>query len=356
MSDATNHATQTAAVTASADTPTVTAGARCLQLKGGRLPWALPFARVDSVISPRAVHSLPVARRGVLGLVEHAGEAVPLVDLDESLGLAEQEPADHGKAQAVLLRWDDRVVAVLAQKVGAVREGRVWPLERINPQVRQQLPKDPPEALHGFVVGQETMLVPDLGLLEMIACAPVSRPVLDVSPLVGSIPETMRDRLLVMQTNQGAYGLHLPLVQRVSPRSEVSLRSVIEPKEPNLLGWVGRGDQATPVFWPAPGKRRSTEPPKTLVWAGVGPRSWAVACQWVVGIRAVEPRRCLGLSPQWLDRGVSQRLLSGLCLDLQGVEDRACWLLNPSFFLRRALWQTLRRSQPRPTPISPGTG
>ncbi len=100
---------------------------------GGR--YAVAVADVERIVAAAEVTPLPDAREAVLGLINIAGEIMPVVDTRRQLGLPprEMELSDRfivtraaGKPLALLVETVEEVVALPAQSITAGNGADAW--------------------------------------------------------------------------------------------------------------------------------------------------------------------------------------------------------------------------------------
>ncbi|MEO0325034.1 MAG: chemotaxis protein CheW [Myxococcota bacterium] len=70
----------------------------------GDVHYAVPIASVREIIQPLPLVTLPQAPAGVLGVADHRGEVVPVLDLRRRFGLPSQPPGRRAKWVVVTLR------------------------------------------------------------------------------------------------------------------------------------------------------------------------------------------------------------------------------------------------------------
>lgn len=134
-----------------------------LTLRLGRHTCAVPLSYITEVMRPLAVESLAGAPTGVIGVAIIRGRATPVVDLETLLGDGSAGRMDSSRF--VTLRLGDRVVALLVESVGDIRNLAGAELESLPPLWQGARP--PAVAALGaadhklLIVLEATRLLPD---------------------------------------------------------------------------------------------------------------------------------------------------------------------------------------------------
>jgi purine-binding chemotaxis protein CheW len=84
----------------------------------GDAHYAVPIARVREIITPSPTTPLPEMPSAVMGVVEHRGEVVPVVDAGLELGLGPVE--QNARQRWVLVAIEKRSVALAVDRVTEV--------------------------------------------------------------------------------------------------------------------------------------------------------------------------------------------------------------------------------------------
>jgi purine-binding chemotaxis protein CheW len=80
----------------------------------GGAHYAIDIWRVREVVQPLPLTTLPFAHESIVGVADHRGEVVPVVDLRRQF----QEPAEASrKTKWILLRGSDRVLGIVVDAV-----------------------------------------------------------------------------------------------------------------------------------------------------------------------------------------------------------------------------------------------
>lgn len=93
--------------------------------------------RVQEVIRPQPMTSVPLAPAGVQGLINLRGQIVTAVDLRHRLGMAPR--ADDGPRMNAVIRLDDEAVSLLVDEAGDVVEPDTTALEPVPPTVSSRI-------------------------------------------------------------------------------------------------------------------------------------------------------------------------------------------------------------------------
>jgi purine-binding chemotaxis protein CheW len=148
----------------------------------GGVLYALDIQRVREIIKPLPVHRLPHMPETVVGVADHRGDVVPVVDLRMRFGLATEDASEHGRW--IIVRRGARLVAFVVDRVVEVSD------------TSKLEPRETPELGHGddvrgivaaharagklvFVVDAETLASAALGLDTQLLRLPAVEPVGD---------------------------------------------------------------------------------------------------------------------------------------------------------------------------------
>ena len=81
----------------------------------GPVQYGVDIQRVQEIINPLPVVSLPDAPRGIVGVADYRGDVVPVLDLRQRFRLERQEPTRRTKW--IVVRVDDRLVGWVVDAV-----------------------------------------------------------------------------------------------------------------------------------------------------------------------------------------------------------------------------------------------
>ena len=84
----------------------------------GDVTYAIPIASVKEIVNPVGLTPVPHAPPAVVGVVNHRGVVVPIVDLRRRFGLQTSE--DRQKAKWIMLDVEDRWVGLAVDRVTEV--------------------------------------------------------------------------------------------------------------------------------------------------------------------------------------------------------------------------------------------
>ncbi len=84
----------------------------------GDVSYAVPIALVKEIVNPGVLTPVPHAPHSVVGVVDHRGQVVPIVDLRQRFALP--PPAERGRAKWILLDVEDRWVGLVVDRVTEV--------------------------------------------------------------------------------------------------------------------------------------------------------------------------------------------------------------------------------------------
>ena len=119
-------------------------GCRLCTFHLDHLWFGVAVERVQEVMSSPSITPVPLAPRGVAGLVNLRGQIVTVIDLGRRLGFRER-PAAASPAM-VMVRSDNTVVGLLVDEIGDVLEVSETLFERQS----ETLFERPPETLKGI--------------------------------------------------------------------------------------------------------------------------------------------------------------------------------------------------------------
>ncbi len=84
----------------------------------GDVHYAVPIAAVREIVNPLAITALPHAPPSVVGVADHRGDVVPVVDLRRRFGLSPMPDPARGKW--ILVTVEDRTVGLSVDSVTEV--------------------------------------------------------------------------------------------------------------------------------------------------------------------------------------------------------------------------------------------
>jgi purine-binding chemotaxis protein CheW len=131
--------------------------------------YGLELARVEEVLRPLPVTRLPLAPRGIAGLMNLRGRIVPVVDLRAVLG-RDAAPADGAAAGLVVVRSVEGPVALLVDAIGDVRRADALEPLRALPAASSEL-RDDGGSLVASTLALPGELLVVLDLDRVLACA-----------------------------------------------------------------------------------------------------------------------------------------------------------------------------------------
>lgn len=98
----------------------------------GKVSYAVDIQRVKEIIRPLTMIVLPRMPEAVLGVSDHRGDVVPVVDMRARLGLAQRDGSKQGRW--IVVGREDRLVALVVDRVTEVFGGEAAK-ERDVPQL-----------------------------------------------------------------------------------------------------------------------------------------------------------------------------------------------------------------------------
>jgi purine-binding chemotaxis protein CheW len=131
--------------------------------------YGLELARVEEVLRPLPVTRLPLASRGIAGLMNLRGRIVPVVDLRAVLG-RDAAPAAGAAAGLVVVRSVEGPVALLVDAIGGVRRTDALEPLRALPGASSELRDDGGSLVASTLAFPGELLVV-LDLDRVLACA-----------------------------------------------------------------------------------------------------------------------------------------------------------------------------------------
>lgn len=84
----------------------------------GDVAYAVPISAVREIVNPLVTTELPHAPPSVVGVADHRGEVVPIIDLRARFGLA--PAADSGRVKWILVDVEGRTVGIVVDHVTEV--------------------------------------------------------------------------------------------------------------------------------------------------------------------------------------------------------------------------------------------
>jgi purine-binding chemotaxis protein CheW len=81
----------------------------------GDVAYAVPIADVREIVNPITLTELPHAPAAVVGVADHRGEVIPIVDLRLRFGL--RPLPDRRRAKWILVHVDDRIIGLIVDRV-----------------------------------------------------------------------------------------------------------------------------------------------------------------------------------------------------------------------------------------------
>jgi purine-binding chemotaxis protein CheW len=84
----------------------------------GDVSYAVPIALVKEIVNPGGLTAVPHSPHSVVGVVDHRGQVVPIVDLRKRFGLP--ATTERGKAKWILLDVEERWVGLVVDRVTEV--------------------------------------------------------------------------------------------------------------------------------------------------------------------------------------------------------------------------------------------
>lgn len=81
----------------------------------GGVAYALPIQHVREIIRPLPMQVLPHASKTVIGVVDHRGDVVPIVDL--RLRFRTRSSTDLGHTRWVIANWQGRLIGLVVDRV-----------------------------------------------------------------------------------------------------------------------------------------------------------------------------------------------------------------------------------------------
>lgn len=82
----------------------------------GDVAYAVEIASVREIVAPLPLTSLPHMPKAVVGVADHRGEVVPIVDLRERFGLPRRQEPDR-RIKWILVRAEERTVGLVVDSV-----------------------------------------------------------------------------------------------------------------------------------------------------------------------------------------------------------------------------------------------
>lgn len=292
--------------------PTQDADARWMSMDDGSFLWAV---RLTDVVAVRALDTLDVLPQvipGMLGLMSHLGQLVPVVDVAQLLG----RPATGSGQVVVVVRQGDWVLGIRCQGAGQMLSGQPVP----PPSTPR--PGWGPERVPGMYC-----LRSDSGVW-WIADTHLLKRRLGGGLVVNPLGST---RVLRLEAADSHLAVDLSLVVRVQLLDQVLLE-----KFPTALGGIITGRyREEGGWWPVwsvaqvLGREEGTGGVLvTLAWEG---RPLLLRVDRALGLLTPQQEDCLVVPPAWWGRS------DPLCDHLIRATPNL-WRISPAFFAKRGLW------------------
>ena len=84
----------------------------------GNVPYAVPISAVREIVNPLRLTELPHAPSAIIGVADHRGEVVPVVDLRTRFGLP--PASEEGRTKWILVDVEGRSVGLVVDRVTEV--------------------------------------------------------------------------------------------------------------------------------------------------------------------------------------------------------------------------------------------
>jgi purine-binding chemotaxis protein CheW len=81
----------------------------------GDVAYAVPIADVREIVNPLVLTELPHAPTSVVGVADHRGDVIPVVDLRVRFGLRPQ--SDRQRAKWILVQVEGRLIGLIVDRV-----------------------------------------------------------------------------------------------------------------------------------------------------------------------------------------------------------------------------------------------
>ena len=81
----------------------------------GDVAYAVPIADVREIVNPLLLTELPHAPPAVVGVADHRGDVIPIVDLRARFGL--RSLSDRQRSKWILVHVEDRIIGLVVDRV-----------------------------------------------------------------------------------------------------------------------------------------------------------------------------------------------------------------------------------------------